>query len=684
MKLRKQLLVVSLITLTLPWVGCQYIGEMEQTLRQGQSDALMAMSKAVSARFGSDREILEELQRLNPPPGSSPVFVHPLNTPPLVDGYQDDWQVAQFAQQSLRGRGGDLRAHVQAGAVNDQLYLLLEILDSNRRYYNPTMASPLEADHINLHFSANTAPDTLLVIYASGQGKLSAGWYTPGGLKVEYRVKGVISETEKGYLAEMQLPLHWGRDGFGVEIADTHREITTTSNFSQQLPPLVMQSPLLSRELAVFSRPGVRLQVASLGARPVAAAGELKTSDSTKMQQRHSLLNWFYFFAVGDDAFPAIDDSQSTGMLDTPEVYAALSSKQPLQQGWYQTGEQRLVRVATPVVDQLGGAEQPLAVVIADQSSDSLARLTSSAFYKLIAYSIVVTFAASVTLILYASWLSFRIRKLSRAAADAISDSGKIADNFPVFKSRDEIGDLSRNYATLLTRLREYTNYLRTLSSKLSHELRTPLAIVKTSLDNLEFENLPASAKVYAERAKEGTTRLSNILNAMSAASRVEQAIGAAEVELIPCDELLNNLKAAYEDVYRHARFRLNIRNEEGPLQLNGSGELLVQMFDKLVDNAADFCPSNGLIELGLYRSQGNLVFTVHNEGPPLPTSMHGQLFDSMVSVRDKTTTAESGQHLGLGLYIVRLIADFHRGEVQCYNLPDNSGVIFEIRLPAA
>src|SRR5690606_14934063 len=113
-------------------------------------------------------------------------------------------------------------------------------------------------------------------------------------------------------------------------------------------------------------------------------------------------------------------------------------------------------------------------------------------------------------------------------------------------------------------------------------------------------------------------------------------------------------------------------------------GELLVQMLDKLVDNAADFCPKDGLVELGLYRNGNDVIITVRNEGPPLPSHMHGQLFDSMVSVRDKGASEEEGHHLGLGLYIVRLIADFHRGEVQGYNVPDKSGVIFEIRLPAA
>jgi two-component system sensor histidine kinase ChvG len=60
---------------------------------------------------------------------------------------------------------------------------------------------------------------------------------------------------------------------------------------------------------------------------------------------------------------------------------------------------------------------------------------------------------------------------------------------------------------------------------------------------------------------------------------------------------------------------------------------------------------------------------------------MHEQLFDSLVSLREKRS---SGQHLGLGLHIVRLVAEAHGGFVSARNLPNDKGVEFTISLPAA
>jgi signal transduction histidine kinase len=71
---------------------------------------------------------------------------------------------------------------------------------------------------------------------------------------------------------------------------------------------------------------------------------------------------------------------------------------------------------------------------------------------------------------------------------------------------------------------------------------------------------------------------------------------------------------------------------------------------------------------------------SVANEGTHLPGILHDHLFDSLVSLRDKKV---SGQHLGLGLNIVRLVAEAHGGTVKARNLPNDKGVEFTIRIPS-
>src|SRR4029077_11244657 len=132
-----------------------------------------------------------------------------------------------------------------------------------------------------------------------------------------------------------------------------------------------------------------------------------------------------------------------------------------------------------------------------------------------------------------------------------------------------------------------YTSYLRTLAGKLAHEIRTPLTIVRSSLDNLEAEQVPESARTYLARARRGSDRLNAILVAMGAATRVEEAISGAErvsFDLVP---LLGSAVGAYRSAFPGRTFDTELA--AGPVTLNGAPDLIVQMLDKLIDNAVDF-----------------------------------------------------------------------------------------------
>jgi two-component system sensor histidine kinase ChvG len=85
-------------------------------------------------------------------------------------------------------------------------------------------------------------------------------------------------------------------------------------------------------------------------------------------------------------------------------------------------------------------------------------------------------------------------------------------------------------------------------------------------------------------------------------------------------------------------------------------------------------------IAINLTRDMASATLQINNEGPQLPEQMQGRLFESMVSIRPHKDCREP--HLGLGLYIVRLIAEFHQGEASAVNRADGKGVTIIIKLP--
>jgi signal transduction histidine kinase len=228
-----------------------------------------------------------------------------------------------------------------------------------------------------------------------------------------------------------------------------------------------------------------------------------------------------------------------------------------------------------------------------------------------------------------------------------------------------------------LGRLNEHTQYLRTLGGKLSHELRTPLTIVRSSLDNLESEGLREGQGLYVTRAREGTLRLQSILSALGAAARVEESIKQAERVNFDLCRLLSSAVAAYRGGFAHSDFVLELPAD--PCFIRAAPDLLVQLLDKLVENAVDFCPPAGVITVRLERALGNYELKVQNDGPPIPPELHGRLFESLFEQRQGR---DDKPHFGLGLYIVRLIAEFHGGTAFAANRLDGGGAVFTVALP--
>ena len=116
-------------------------------------------------------------------------------------------------------------------------------------------------------------------------------------------------------------------------------------------------------------------------------------------------------------------------------------------------------------------------------------------------------------------------------------------------------------------------------------------------------------------------------------------------------------------------------------MPLRCAPDLLVQALDKLVENALSLTAPDDEVSVSLRRAAAGYELAVRNTGSRLPDDFQDRLFDSLVSVRGKRGTAP---HLGLGLYIVRLVVAAHHGEVSARNLPEEAGVEFVIRLPAA
>jgi signal transduction histidine kinase len=314
--------------------------------------------------------------------------------------------------------------------------------------------------------------------------------------------------------------------------------------------------------------------------------------------------------------------------------------------------------------------------IVVRSTSEGLLLMTNRALSRLLLNTLALTVVLVVVLWLFATRLSRRVRRLGSAVSEAMADRNN-PGALPLANDRDELGELARNNEKLLRAITEYSQYLQTLASKLSHELKTPLAITRSSLDNLAARELDPDTHRFIERAREGVDRQSAIVRAMSEASRLEAAIDAAEWDRVDLVRLVRGCAEGYRDLYTGRKLNVSLPETEQVMEC--APDLLAQALDKLVDNAMSLSGDGDEVGIVLESGEGTLDLLVQNSGSRLPDELQERLFDSLVSVREKRGR---GPHLGLGLYIVRLVAAAHRGDVSARNLPGDQGVEFRISLP--
>jgi len=428
---------------------------------------------------------------------------------------------------------------------------------------------------------------------------------------------------------------------------------------------------VIDRELNVLARAG-SLKRPSLPDAQAAASGAARVWQWLERETLHPL----YALVLRQPSEDFGEEQAGRVALPAREVDGALSGILTVDRRATPDGKAVIVSAAHPiwVGDQVKGA------VIVEETTNAVLAERNRAFERLFSIVLAALLLGSVALTLYAARLSARIRTLRDEAEAAIDAQGRVRGVLAGSNAGDEIGDLSRSFSSVLSRLAQYASYREQMASRLSHELRTPIAVVRSSLDNLKLSPLPDDARVYMERAQQGLNRLTHILTRMTEATRLEQSVGDDERERFDLGRVLTGCVDGYRVAYPQHTLKLELPS--GEVIFNGAPEMIAQMLDKLVANAVEFSAAGTPIVVRLERGDTELRLSVENEGPLLPDAMRGRLFDSMVSVRgDQVSDAP---HLGLGLYIVRLIAEAHRGRAMAQNRDDGRGVVVTVALPYA
>lgn len=235
----------------------------------------------------------------------------------------------------------------------------------------------------------------------------------------------------------------------------------------------------------------------------------------------------------------------------------------------------------------------------------------------------------------------------------------------------DELDRLADTLNDLLARLDDAVARERRFVSDASHELRTPITGVRALLETEPSD--PAGVRASRAEALAAVDALADLVDELLTLAKAEgdRGVHAGPVDL---DDLV---LAQARTLERSTSLHIETSEVSGG-QVRGRDTDLGRVVENLAANAARYAVST--IAFSVQEQDGSVVFTVTDDGPGIPESDRGRVFERFTTLEDSRSGMRSGT--GLGLSIVAAIVAAHGGSVEAGD-GDGRGARFTVRLPA-
>ena len=301
--------------------------------------------------------------------------------------------------------------------------------------------------------------------------------------------------------------------------------------------------------------------------------------------------------------------------------------------------------------------------------------ISSRFFYKIAVFGALLAALAAFVI-----WWSinrvFRVLRHSarEVAARTPNDLGDVSlQGVP-----SEVHPLLLAINRLFGRVRHTMDYEQRFTADAAHELRTPLAAIKTNLQVLQRARSPFERDEFIAALDVSVARASRLVDQLLTLARLDPQAGAdMRPQQLDLAVLLTEDAGSWQALcaQRGLSLTLNLQPAPGLLEAD-SLRMLVR---NLVDNAARYTPAPGQVEIACGRNDGASYLRVTDSGPGIPDAMRERVFERFFRLAGAQTPGS-----GLGLSIVRRIADSHHARITLDAGPDGRGLAVTVAFPPA
>jgi len=222
-----------------------------------------------------------------------------------------------------------------------------------------------------------------------------------------------------------------------------------------------------------------------------------------------------------------------------------------------------------------------------------------------------------------------------------------------------------------------------------SHEFKNPLAAIRSAAEIANSSQDPAERRAMLTMVLEDVSRLERLLTGVREISRIDSGTADAEgPAAVDVKEIASRVVGSARRRAAAGEVSFVVDGEGAPAWVPPGR--LEQVVENLVDNAVSFSPAGGVVRVTVASEDGFAVIHVSDDGPGVPPENRDRIFDRFFSFRPQE---KKGTHAGLGLSIVKAIAEIHGGAVVLApgsqggsqgGRGQSTGACFEVRLPSS
>ena len=241
----------------------------------------------------------------------------------------------------------------------------------------------------------------------------------------------------------------------------------------------------------------------------------------------------------------------------------------------------------------------------------------------------------------------------------------------------EELQPLVASLNGLLARLSEALAAQRRFTADAAHELRTPLAALKLQLDLARRNGNAPNGAAALDDLETGVARASHVVDQLLTLARVEpEALAQMRSD---CDlvAIARDAIVARAALAADKSIDLGLARATGAT-VSGDPASLAILLSNLIDNALRYTPRGGRIDVAVDADQNGATLSVADTGPGIPIEDRERVFDRFFRGDDNQ---EPGS--GLGLSIVKRIADAHHATIALDAQPEGSGLVVRVHFPA-